>query len=109
MFVALSHFDTTRLTLFSMVICTSSAKDLCCVDKFAEWEAAGVQVVPVISQPDDTWNGRAGYVQTALEEDGVQIPRNSAALLCGMKGMTENVKELLTKAGVFEGRIMFNF
>ena len=45
----------------------------------------------------------------ALEEDGVDIPRNSGALLCGMKGMTESVKDILTKAGVFEGRVLFNF
>ena len=48
-------------------------------------------------------------MQTALEEDGIAIPRNSAALLCGMKGMTEAVSELLKAAGVFEGRILFNF
>jgi NAD(P)H-flavin reductase len=84
--------------------------DLCCVDKFPEWEAAGYEIVPVLSQPDDSkWNGRSGYVQNALEEDGIAIPRNSGALLCGMKGMTESVKDLLTKAGVFDGRVLFNF
>mmetsp|Transcript_18546 Transcript_18546/g.50692 ORF Transcript_18546/g.50692 Transcript_18546/m.50692 type:complete len:252 (+) Transcript_18546:481-1236(+) len=87
-----------------------TAEDLCCVDRFAEWEAAGIQVVPVLSQPnDETWEGRSGYLQNALEEDGIAIPRNSGALLCGMKGMTEAVKNLLTQAGVFEGRVLFNF
>jgi len=86
--------------------------DLCCVAQFAEWEAAGYQVVPVLSQPDageTEWQGRSGYIQNALEEDGIAVPRNSGALLCGMKGMTESVKDLLVKAGVFEGRILFNF
>jgi NAD(P)H-flavin reductase len=87
-----------------------TADDLCCVEKFPAWEAAGYEIVPVLSQPDDTkWNGRSGYVQNALEEDGIAIPRNSGALLCGMKGMTESVKDSLTKAGVFEGRVLFNF
>jgi len=89
--------------------------DMPYVSKFPEWEEAGVQVVPVVSQPDipcesgAVWKGRTGYVQNALEEDGVQIPRNSGALLCGVKGMTEGVKSMLVDSGVFEGRVMFNF
>lgn len=84
--------------------------DICCVDKFSSWEAAGYEIVPVLSQPEESnWNGRTGYVQNALEEDGIAIPRNSGALLCGQKGMAESVKDLLTKAGVFEGRILTNF
>ena len=62
-----------------------------------------------MSQPPAGWNGRSGYVQNCLEEDGVPIPRNSGALLCGTKGMAESVKDVLTKAGVFEGRVLTNF
>eukprot|EP00591_Stephanopyxis_turris_P015557 CAMPEP_0195542312 /NCGR_PEP_ID=MMETSP0794_2-20130614/51536_1 /TAXON_ID=515487 /ORGANISM="Stephanopyxis turris, Strain CCMP 815" /LENGTH=325 /DNA_ID=CAMNT_0040676443 /DNA_START=30 /DNA_END=1007 /DNA_ORIENTATION=+ len=87
-----------------------SPEDMVYSDRFSAWEAGGVQVVPVVSQPEGTdWAGRTGYVQTALEEDGVAIPRNSGALLCGMKGMAESVTDLLTKAGMFEGRILTNF
>lgn len=87
-----------------------TADDLCFVERFAEWEANGVEVVPVLSQPDDSdWKGRTGYIQTALAEDGIAIPRNTGALLCGVKGMTESVKELLLASGVFEGRVLFNF
>jgi len=84
-------------------------EDLCFVNKFPEWEKKGIQVVPVLSQPTDSWQGRTGYVQNALEEDGVPVPRNSGVLLCGMKGMTEAVTEILTNAGVFGGRILTNF
>jgi hypothetical protein len=89
--------------------------DLSYVSKFPEWEELGVQVVPVISQPDlpnvsgAVWQGRTGYVQNALEEDGVAIPRNSGALLCGVKGMCEGVKSMLMESGVFEGRVLTNF
>lgn len=89
--------------------------DMPYVSKFPEWEAMGVQVVPVVSQPDmpcasgTVWNGRTGYVQNALEEDGVAIPRNSGALLCGVNGMCDSVKSLLLESGVFEGRILKNF
>lgn len=89
--------------------------DMPYVTKFAEWEERGVQVVPVVSQPDlecesgNVWKGRTGYVQNALEEDGVAIPRNSGALLCGVKGMCESVKGMLTESGYFEGRMLTNF
>jgi len=85
-------------------------EDMSYANKFAEWEAHGFEIVPVVSQPEGTgWTGRTGYVQTALEEDGVPIPRNSGALLCGQKGMVDSVKSLLTSAGTFEGRILTNF
>ena len=86
--------------------------DMPYAEKFAEWEAAGVEVVPVISRPENVaggWSGRTGYVQNALEEDGVPIPRNSGALLCGVKGMCESVRDIMEKAGTFEGRILTNF
>lgn len=83
--------------------------DLCFVDSFPAWERSGIEVVPVMSQPPAGWNGRCGYVQNALEEDGVPVPRNSGALMCGMKGMAESVKAVLIKAGMFEGRILTNF
>eukprot|EP00571_Detonula_confervacea_P014084 CAMPEP_0172309688 /NCGR_PEP_ID=MMETSP1058-20130122/10427_1 /TAXON_ID=83371 /ORGANISM="Detonula confervacea, Strain CCMP 353" /LENGTH=346 /DNA_ID=CAMNT_0013022361 /DNA_START=25 /DNA_END=1065 /DNA_ORIENTATION=- len=92
-----------------------TADDMPYVSKFPQWEELGVQVVPVVSQPDipcesgAVWGGRTGYVQNALEEDGVPIPRNSGALLCGVKGMNEGVKSMLVDSGVFEGRVMFNF
>lgn len=86
-----------------------TSSDLCFVDRFPAWANAGIEVVPVLSQPEPAWEGREGYVQTVLEEDGISIPRNSGALLCGMKGMTDAVKDLLVKAGVFEGRVLFNF
>jgi len=89
-----------------------SPSDMPYADKFAKWEALGVAVVPVISRPDECkieWPGRTGYVQNALEEDGVPIPRNTGALLCGVKGMAESVKDLLEKAGVIEGRALTNF
>lgn len=84
-------------------------EDLCFTSLYKKWEEKGIQVVPVLSQPPDSWQGRSGYVQNALEEDGVPIPRNCGALLCGQKGMAESVTDTLTKAGVFEGRILTNF
>jgi len=77
--------------------------------KYPEWEGKGVKVVPVLSKPSAGWSGRTGYIQDALKEDGVQTPRNTGALLCGHRGMTDNTKEICLEAGVFEGRILLNF
>jgi len=101
--------ETTGARTARLYYGARSEEDLCFVDKFPLWEKSGVEVVPVLSNPSDSWQGRTGYVQNALEEDGVPVPRNTGALMCGMKGMTEAVSEILTKAGTFEGRILTNF
>lgn len=77
--------------------------------RFSQWETMGVTVVPVLSLPDGSWTGKTGYIQDALAKDTVKVPRNTAALLCGQRGMTDNVKDILLSAGVFEGRILLNF
>mmetsp|Transcript_22938 Transcript_22938/g.47707 ORF Transcript_22938/g.47707 Transcript_22938/m.47707 type:complete len:350 (+) Transcript_22938:169-1218(+) len=90
----------------------STPDDMPYAERFAQWESSGVEVVPVISRPEEVdggWSGRAGYIQNALEEDGVPIPRNTGAVLCGVKGMCESVKDIMTQAGTFEGRVLTNF
>lgn len=81
--------------------------------KLDEWKRIGVEIIPVMSKKEESvalgWNGRFGYVQDVFKEDGVKVPRNSGVLLCGQKAMTTTVKELCLEAGVFEGRILFNF
>jgi len=103
------ELDTTGARTARLYYGVRSETDLCFVDQFPVWEKSGVEVVPVLSQPSETWTGRTGYVQNALEEDGVPVARNTGALMCGMKGMTEAVTDVLTKAGVIEGRILTNF
>lgn len=77
--------------------------------KYQEWESKGVTVIPVLSQPDALWTGKKGYIQDALKEDKINVPKNTGALLCGFRGMTDSVKETLLENGVFEGRILMNF
>jgi len=78
-------------------------------DRFEQWQAKGVQVIPVLSKPEVGWAGRTGYVQDALKQDLVPAPRNCGVLLCGMKGMVEEVKYVFTSAGTIPGRILQNF
>jgi NAD(P)H-flavin reductase len=85
--------------------------DLCFADRFHVWEAMGYEVVPVLSQPTDpaSWTGRVGHVQDVLEEDGLQMPHRSGALVVGMKEMADAVKASLVSAGVDDKRVLFNY
>lgn len=59
--------------------------------------------------PGASWTGRTGFVQQAIKEDGIRLPRNSGVLVCGHKEMGEEVKEMALKAGVLDGRVLSNF
>eukprot|EP00607_Mallomonas_marina_P011073 CAMPEP_0182423814 /NCGR_PEP_ID=MMETSP1167-20130531/9885_1 /TAXON_ID=2988 /ORGANISM="Mallomonas Sp, Strain CCMP3275" /LENGTH=247 /DNA_ID=CAMNT_0024603099 /DNA_START=134 /DNA_END=877 /DNA_ORIENTATION=- len=77
--------------------------------KYKDWSELGMTIIPVLSQPSSDWTGRTGYIQDVLKKDKISIPKNSGALLCGPRGMTDAARELFLEAGVFEGRILLNF
>ena len=77
-------------------------------DKFADWaENYNVDVVTCFSQGGG--GAFQGYVQDAIKAKGVAVPRNTGAAVCGPKDMFTATKELLTKEGVFESRVLSNF
>eukprot|EP00903_Cladosiphon_okamuranus_P020227 g18566.t2 len=78
-------------------------------DRMEDWDKRGVEVVPVLSSPSSSWTGRTGFVQQAIKEDGIRLPRNSGVLVCGHKEMGEEVKDIALKAGVLDGRVLSNF
>ena len=73
---------------------------------FSSWDC---EVVASLSQPGASYKGRKGYIQDALKADGIKNPSKTAALLCGVKGMTEGVKQVLKEAGVPDSNVLFNF
>lgn len=72
-------------------------------DKFSE-EFANFKFRKVISQPDEDWIGRVGYVQNNL--DSIDF-LNSEFYVCGRPKMIEDVKEKLVLNGVDEKVIYF--
>ena len=45
-------------------------------DRFEEWKTKGINIIPVLSKPPTTgYTGRSGYIQNALREDGIRVPR----------------------------------
>ncbi|KAK4400000.1 Fruit protein [Sesamum angolense] len=79
-------------------------------ERFKDWESSGVSIVPVLSQPDDSWTGEQGYVQAAFARDkGVFSPQSTGAVLSGQKQMAEEVTSVLVAAGVSTEKILKNF
>ena len=77
-------------------------------DKFDDWaQNYNVDVVTCFSQ--GSGGAFKGYVQDAIKAKGVAVPRNTGAAVCGPKDMFTATKELLTKEGVFESRVLSNF
>lgn len=78
-----SFFGARKATLY---VGARSQDRLPLQNKYSEWAKLGVDVVPVLSSPDNSgWKGKTGYVQNALGADSVKVPRNSGALLCGQR------------------------
>ncbi|KAI3848924.1 hypothetical protein MKW98_014458 [Papaver atlanticum] len=79
-------------------------------DRFKEWEASGVKVVPVLSQPEDRWDGERGYVQAAFARaKHIFNPLSTGSVLCGQKQMAEEITSLLVAEGVSTEKILKNF
>ncbi|KAK7343451.1 hypothetical protein VNO77_12203 [Canavalia gladiata] len=79
-------------------------------DRFKDWESSGVKIVPVLSQPDDSWTGESGYVQAAFTKaKQISNPLSTGAVLCGQKQMTEEVTSILVADGVSVEKILKNF
>ncbi|GJP42789.1 hypothetical protein CLOM_g2322 [Closterium sp. NIES-68] len=79
-------------------------------ERFAAWEASGVQVIPVFSDPEDGWTGATGFVQSAYSAaTPVADGSKAGAVLCGHKGMAQDVTALLTEQMVPKERILLNF
>ncbi|KAI5004313.1 hypothetical protein ZWY2020_031556 [Hordeum vulgare] len=65
-------------------------------ERFSDWESRGIQIIPVLSRPDDQWTGQRGYVQNAFSREKKVInPSSTGAILCGHKQMTEEITRAL--------------
>ncbi len=75
----------------------------------SDWAARGVQVHLSLSQPEPGWSGHAGYVQSHWVEHGHPFAPDAAAVLCGVKGMVNDVSAALLAQGVPKERLLLNF
>ncbi|KAL6634422.1 hypothetical protein ACP70R_027093 [Stipagrostis hirtigluma subsp. patula] len=79
-------------------------------DRFKNWESTGLQIIPVLSQPEDSWKGEQGYVQHAFSRaKNIVNPSSTGAVLCGHKQMHEEITAALVSDGVSQDKILTNF
>lgn len=69
------------------------------------WQAAGIKVVQVHSEAGK------GYVQDVFKAGGgvTSAPGSTGLVLCGHKGMVQDVTAAATQAGVAPEKILLNF
>lgn len=78
-------------------------------DRFKDWESSGVKIVPVLSQPNDSWTGERGFVQAAFSRaKKIYSPHSTGAVLCGHKQLAEEITSALLSDGVSSRQILKN-
>ncbi|CAA0817197.1 FAD/NAD(P)-binding oxidoreductase [Striga hermonthica] len=78
-------------------------------ERFKDWESSGVNIVPVLSQPDESWKGERGFVQAAFARaKKILNPQSTGAVLCGHRQMAEDVSSILLSDGIMRERILKN-
>lgn len=105
-----SGFGADRRSDVRLYYGARNLKRMAYQDRFKYWESSGVKIVPVLSQPDDTWTGESGYVQAAFARaKQISTAKATAAVLCGQNQMTEEVTSILVADGVSREKILKNF
>ncbi|KAH1063984.1 hypothetical protein J1N35_028971 [Gossypium stocksii] len=105
-----SGFDADKRSDVRLYYGARNLRRMAYQDRFKEWESSGVKVVPVLSQPDDSWTGESGYVQAAFSRaKQIHSPKGTGAVLCGQRQMTEEVTSILVADGVSSEKILKNF
>jgi NAD(P)H-flavin reductase len=75
-------------------------------DELPSWEARGIRVVRVVSQPATSgWAEATGYVQRHLGGPHA----DAIAFLCGQQGMIEEVARELERQGVLPANVYLNY
>ena len=108
---ALRHLLQNRAAYGRLIVLygARSLEDFCYQDEMqTAWAAHGVELRQVLSQPDATWSGPTGYVQSLLDN---LIPEltNPVALVCGSPEMMTQTKERLAALGFAVERILTNY
>ncbi|EES05102.1 hypothetical protein BDA96_04G161100 [Sorghum bicolor] len=79
-------------------------------ERFKNWESTGVKIIPVLSRPDDSWNGERGHVQDAFfKNKNIVNPSSTGAVLCGQNEMQEEITSALVADGVSRDKILTNY
>lgn len=76
-------------------------------DEFKDWEASGVKVIPVLSDPPANWHGASGHVQNVyLKDNPIADPLTTGAVISGNPNMIKDVTAILEAQGVSPEKIL---
>ena len=108
---ALRHVLQNRADYGRLIVLygARSLEDFCYQEEMqTAWAAQGVELRQVLSQPDASWSGPTGYVQSLLDN---LIPEltNPVALVCGSQEMMAQTKERLAALGFAAEKILTNY
>ncbi len=70
-------------------------------------EHAHFTFYPILSKPEQTWNGETGHVQDLIKKYIQPDNKNQDFYICGLKAMVFSVKELLEQLGFPKEHIYF--
>ncbi|CAN1138165.1 Fruit protein pKIWI502 [Linum perenne] len=85
-----SGFSADRRSDVRLYYGARNLKRMAYQDRFQDWESSGVKIIPVLSQPHNSWRGEAGYVQAAYSRAAkISSPAGAGAVLCGQRQMAE--------------------
>lgn len=84
-------------------------EDFCYRNETATWQAAGVELRQVISQPDGSeWAGSTGYVQSLLDNVMPSLS-DPVAFVCGSPEMIDHTRDRLQEMGLAPESILTNY
>ena len=108
---ALRHILPNR-TVYGRLIVLYGARsldDFCFQEEMqTAWAAQGVELRQVLSQPDASWSGPTGYVQSLLDNLVPELA-NPVALVCGSPEMMAQTTERLLALGFAAEKILTNY
>ena len=108
---ALRHILPNR-TVYGRLIVLYGARaldDFCFQEEMqTAWAAQGVELRQVLSQPDASWSGPTGYVQSLLDNLVPELA-NPVALACGSPEMMAQTTERLLALGFAAEKILTNY
>ena len=78
------------------------------VEDLRRWAELGVEVIEVVDQPVDSWDGAVGYVQDHASERGL-VRRDVAVVLCGVPPMVEAATSTYQAAGLEPEWLLKNY
>lgn len=108
---ALRHLFRARTEYGRLIVLygARTPEDFCFEEEMlAEWQARGVELRQVLSQPTAEWSGPTGYVQSLLDHIVPDL-RQPVALVCGSSEMMAQTKERLQVLGFASEKILTNY